>query len=692
MQFVKMKKGKQILLNVGLVAAAIALILVLLPHDDKTSYTYELNQPWRYQLLTADYDTPIMRDSASPHRLRDSIHRAFVPFVKRNAALSEENVKRFRKAVAEKMTAGKAQVLSHAISVTYDRGIIDPAVYKQVHDNGKGALRVMDVENGANTVETIDARDMLTPAMAYNLIDSLYRTSVSGVSAGEALDQEVAQMVGAVIVPNVVIDSAANEKFHQQEYLLVNGAMGMIKKGQRIVDRGEIVTPQIYTNLNTYLDILERKNVDDNKDTYFMVGQALYILICFAALYFYLYTFRPRFLKRSGNMVFLITFITAFVAISILAFEYIANGIYLVPIAAIPVVLMVFFDSRTAIFSLVITVVISALVAVYPFQFIFIELAAGLTAAFSINTLERRSQLLRTAALSFLAYVVSFVVTDLITDGSLTPFQWGVIGEFAINSVVLSFAYFLILIVERMTGFTSTVTLVELSDINNPLLRRLAEEAPGTFQHSMQVSTLAAEAARAIGGNTQLVRTGALYHDIGKLDGPMFFTENQHGINPHTGLNPETSAHKIISHVTSGMEIAHQNKLPEVIKQFITQHHGKSVTRYFYNTAVNESPDGNVDRNAFTYPGPNPQTREPAILMMADSVEAASRSLSEYTSEAIGNLVDRIIDTQEKEGLFNESPISFRDIQIVKDTFKKRLSTIYHSRVVYPELKKPEAT
>ncbi len=688
---VKMKKGNQILVNVGLVAAAIALILMLLPHDDKTSYTYELNQPWRYQLLTADYDTPIMRDSASARRLRDSIDRAFIPFVKRNTALAEENVKRFRKAVAEKTTPSKAQVLSYAITATYDRGIIDPTVYKKVHDNGKGVLRVLDVENGANTVETIDARDMLTPAMAYNLIDSLYRTSLPAASA-ESLDQEVAQMVGAVIVPNVVVDSDANEKFHQQEYLLVNGAMGMIKKGQRIVDRGEIVTPQIYTNLNTYLDILERKNVDDNKDTYFMVGQALYILICFAALYVYLYIFRPRFLKRLGNMVFLITFITSFVVISILAFEYIANGIYLVPFAAIPVVLLVFFDSRTAIFSLVITVVISALVAVFPFQFVFIELAAGLTAAFSINTLERRSQLLRTAALSFLAYVVSFVVTDLITDGSLVPFQWGVIGEFAINSVVLSFAYFLILIVERMTGFTSTVTLVELSDINNPLLRRLAEEAPGTFQHSMQVSTLAAEAARAIDANTQLVRTGALYHDIGKLDGPMFFTENQHGINPHTGLNPETSAHKIISHVTSGMEIAHQHKLPEVIKQFITQHHGKSVTRYFYNTAVNESPEGSVDRNTFTYPGPNPQTRETAILMMADSVEAASRSLSEYTSEAIGNLVDRIIDTQEKEGLFNESPISFRDIQIVKDTFKKRLSTIYHSRVVYPELKKPEAT
>jgi hypothetical protein len=320
------------------------------------------------------------------------------------------------------------------------------------------------------------------------------------------------------------------------------------------------------------------------------------------------------------------------------------------------------------------------------------ELAAGLTAAFSINTLERRSQLLRTALYTFLAYVSSYCVSNLITDGTLAPFEWHIIGAFAINAVVLSFAYFLILIIEKIYGFTSTVTLVELSDINNPLLRRLAEEAPGTFQHSMQVSTLAAEAARAVGANTQLVRTGALYHDIGKLDGPIFFTENQHGVNPHTGLNPETSAHKIISHVTSGLAIAQREKLPQVIRNFISEHHGKSVTRFFYNTAVNENPEGTVDRAKFTYPGPNPQSRETAILMMADSVEAASRSLPEYTPDTINSLVDRIIDTQMADGLFNESPISFRDIQTIKNTFKKRLSTIYHSRVAYPELKKPVLT
>ena len=244
--------------------------------------------------------------------------------------------------------------------------------------------------------------------------------------------------------------------------------------------------------------------------------------------------------------------------------------------------------------------------------------------------------------------------------------------------------------VERVFGFTSTVTLVELSDINNPILRNLAEVAPGTFQHSMQVSTLAAEAARAIGANTTLVRTGALYHDIGKSESPIFFTENQHGVNPHAGLDPTTSARKIISHVTDGVTLASKAKLPQVIKDFITEHHGKGVTKYFYNTAVNESPDGVVDKSQYEYPGPNPQSKETTILMMADAVEAASRSLKDYRTEAINALVDKIIDSQMADGLYNDSPINFRDINVIKDTFKKRLATIYHSRIEYPEIQKRE--
>ena len=288
-------------------------------------------------------------------------------------------------------------------------------------------------------------------------------------------------------------------------------------------------------------------------------------------------------------------------------------------------------------------------------------------------------------------YNVCYAMMLTLSEGTVTSFSWRMVGVFAINSVLLSFAYLLILVVEKIFGFTSTVTLVELSDINSPILRNLAEVAPGTFQHSMQVSTLAAEAARAIGANTTLVRTGALYHDIGKSESPIFFTENQHGVNPHAGLDPEMSARKIISHVTDGLSIASREKLPQVIKDFISEHHGKGVAKYFYNTAVNASKDGVVDKSRFEYPGPNPHSKETTILMMADAVEAASRSLKDYSPQSINTLVDKIIDSQMADGLYNDSPINFRDINVIKDTFKKRLATIYHSRIEYPEIQKRDA-
>ena len=670
--------------RLGLLLGATAIILLLLPHTDKQSYSYELGQPWKYPLLTAEEDMPIMRDSMTAKVLRDSIDKNFIPFVERDLKVQQNVIERFENTAPSVAPAEDVQTLDGLLKLVYNRGVLDTKVYGQVRNMRPRRVRMMVRENGAATVSTLDASNMLSAARAFEFIDSVYKNH----HGGKALEGELARALSICIVPNMVTDSAADSKFRNQEYLQVNGALGVIKKGQRIVDRGEIVDAQIYTNLNTYMDLLDKSQSTRNDHRYFYAGQAIYILMCFLILYLFMRLYRSRFYDSLRKMTFLMSFITFIVLFSIMMFEYVPNGMYFVPYAMVPVVILVFFDSRTAIFALMVTVLISALVSVFPYQFIFMEMMTGLVAAFSIRRLSQRSQLLRTAAYSFLAYCLSYLVMCVVSDGNLTNFAWRMIGIFAINAVILSFAYIMILVVEKLFGFTSTVTLVELSDINNKLLRRLAEEAPGTFQHSMQVSTLASEAARAIGADTQLVRTGALYHDIGKLDSPIFFTENQHGINPHTGLNPETSAQKIISHVTSGLQIAAKENLPEVIRNFISEHHGKSLARYFYNTAVNQSPDGVVDKSKFTYPGPNPQSKETAILMMADAVEAASRSLPDYTKESIDGLVDKIIDSQQNEGLFKESPISFRDVETVKATFKKRLATIYHSRVAYPEIKK----
>ncbi|MDE5869806.1 MAG: HDIG domain-containing protein, partial [Muribaculaceae bacterium] len=648
------------LIRMALLLGAVAVILLLLPREDHQSYSYDLNQPWRYQLLTAKYDIPILPDSSYSRKIQDSIERNFIPFVRENDEVATQNVERFIKTVQGSVNTQELYVLSTWLRNVYESGIVDAATFAHLSQMPEPKVRVLKEEDGSNTAETIDASELLSPSKAYEHIDSAYRASM-GELLKKPLEGEVAKALNVCLTPNYISDTETDGKYRDEEFVLAKGALGIIKKGQRIVDRGEIVTPQIYTNLNTYMETLDKENEENAKvHTYYYVGKGLYILIWFLLLFSYLASYRKRFYGSAKKMVFIMSFITLFVVFAILMFEYFAYGLYLVPFAAIPVVIAIFFDTRTAIFSLITAVMISALVAVDPLKFIFLELLVGLVAAFSIQQLTQRSQLLRTALFTFIAYSVGFLVMELITKGVLENFPWRAIGCFTVNAVILSFTYILILVIERIFGFTSTVTLVELSDINNKILRRLAEEAPGTFQHSMQVSTLGAEAARAIGANTQLVRTGALYHDIGKMESPIFFTENQHGINPHTGLNPETSAHKIISHVTGGLALANKWKLPKVIRDFISEHHGKSLTRYFYNTAVNENPDKPVDASLFRYPGPNPQSKETAILMMADAVEAASRSLKDYTPEAINNLVDKIIDSQAADGMFKEAPISYK--------------------------------
>ena len=679
------------LLRFGLAASAIAIILLVLPHTDHQGFVYEQNQPWKYPLLTAEFDIPILRDSTSMRVMRDSIDRTFVPFVKRDNEVQKQNIDRFRAIMEDSVSPRQLDLLVRLLAQVYDRGVIDNNLQQYVNNHPGGALRlVTGGDDHTRQILSLSTADMLTPRNAYTFIDSTFMSEAGEHSP--MLTQDIVRALNICLTPNISVDSVTDTKYRDQEYLTVTGALGVIKTGQRIVDRGEIITPQIYTNLNTYQEMMATRQSDSHDQTYFIIGQGVYIAIIILTLYIFLSIYRPTFFADLRKMTFLVSFITLFAVFAILMFENVGQGLYVVPFAAVPVIVLVFFDSRTAIFSLLATVFLAALVATYPLQFIFMEIVTGLIATFSIWQLDRRSQLLRTALLSFLSYGVTYITMCLIMDGNLYQFSWRLLGLFGINSVILSFAYILILVIEKLFGFTSAVTLVELSDINNPLLRRLAEEAPGTFQHSIQVSTIAAEAARAVGANTTLVRTGALYHDIGKLSSPIFFTENQHGVNPHAGLDPETSAKKIVSHVTEGVQLANKHKLPSMVKSFIMEHHGKGMAKYFYTTAVNNNPDKVIDKKDFSYPGPNPQSVETAILMMADAVEAASRSLQDYSPESIDKLVENIINGQIADGMFKESPISFRDVETIKRVFKQRLATIYHTRVRYPAMRKNTAT
>ncbi|MEG0464691.1 HDIG domain-containing metalloprotein, partial [Bacteroides sp.] len=393
--------------------------------------------------------------------------------------------------------------------------------------------------------------------------------------------------------------------------------------------------------------------------------------------------------KRRGSLSLLFMLIIFYCVLTSLMITNNILNVYIIPYAMIPIIIRVFLDSRTAFLTHVITVLICSITLRLPYEFILVQLAAGMVAIFSLRELSQRSQLFRTAILVILTYAAVYFAFELITENDLSKLNIRMYTYFALNGVFLLFAYPLLFLLEKAFGFTSNVTLVELSNINNDLLRKMSESVPGTFQHSMQVANLAAEAAIRIGAKTQLVRTGALYHDIGKMENPAFFTENQSGgVNPHKNLSYEQSAQVVINHVTDGLKLAEKHNLPTAIKDFISTHHGRGKTKFFYISWKNEHPGEEPDEERFTYPGPNPFSRETAILMMADSVEAASRSLPEYTEQSISNLVDKIIDSQVDEGYFRECPITFKDISTIKSVFKEKLKTVYHTRISYPELKK----
>ncbi|MDD3779743.1 MAG: HDIG domain-containing protein, partial [Proteiniphilum sp.] len=363
-------------------------------------------------------------------------------------------------------------------------------------------------------------------------------------------------------------------------------------------------------------------------------------------------------------------------------------SVYILPYAIVTILIRTFIDSRTALFASLTTIILSSLMVPFPFEFIIIQIAVSMVSIFMLKELSERSQLIRSSFFILLTYILIYLGLIMYQEGSITEGDWLMLVYFLINFIFIMFSYSLVYLVEKSFGFISGVTLVELSNINKPLLKELSEKAPGTFQHSLQVSNLGMAAAAKIGANASLIRTGALYHDVGKMINPAFFTENQAaGMNPHAGLPFEESARIIISHVKDGLKIAQKNNVPQQIIDFIETHHGTSMPKYFYISWKNANPDKEVNEADFRYPGPNPFTKETAIMMMADAVEASSRSLPEYSEASLRSLVDKIIDTQLNEGYFKLAPLTFRDIQIVKDVFVDKLKTVYHSRIAYPELK-----
>lgn len=670
---------KNNILNKILIALAALIVFVYFyPHPEANRFNYEQGRPWNYSKLIAPFDIPIHPDSATLLAVRDTLDAKFVPIYQLNQLLIDTIISRLPQSPGTNLN----RRLGSELRKVYASGVVDMHTKDEIASHRLPKVRLLE----KNVLSEMSTSGFTSPRDVYLYLDSTITDS--------ALHQYfVRANLQNLLLPNYTRNEEESRRHYEYDYLTLTADRGIILQGQTIIDKGAIISSQDFTNLQTYEHMLSQLNTNQNQSKWLMfLGQALYVGLLLTAMMMYFYFFTPEVYNNLRKFTFMYSLVTLFFLIGVGLNYFVAQGVYITPMMIVPILVLVFFDGRTALFVTGVLTLICAGVTAFALEFIFLQFCAGTAAVFSLRELSRRSQLLRTSVIVALAYLGAYVALDLLMNGSFDGFTWRMAAFLAVNAALTSMAYILMFAVERLFGFISVVTLVELADINAPLLMRLSNECPGTFQHSIAVSNLASDAAVRIGADVKLVRAGALYHDIGKLANPAFFTENQHGVNPHDALPPERSAAIVVNHVSDGLRMADKAGLPDVIQSFIREHHGAGMAKYFYITYCRQHPDEEVDKAPFSYPGPNPQSRETSVLMMADAVEAASRSLKEHTREAITELVDRIIDSQIAEGLHNESALEFRDVAKIKEAFIKRLMTIYHSRIAYPTAPKPAAT
>lgn len=661
---------------------SVVTLIYFLPRESKFGYVYELNKPWHYPQLIASYDFVIYKTDDEVKRERDSVVRQFVPYYRVDSLVAEKQIAALRKDFyAGKFRGVPVYYLPRLVEnlrQIYARGILDVSDYEGFLKGDSHALRLIRGQEAT----TGEVENFFTIRTAYDYLLNRDKGALSQEALREC-------NLNDYLAVNVKNDTAKNRLELQSELSQVSDNIGMVQSGQLVIDQGQIVNAEHVRILNSLKKESEQR-MDPSRGYWFIfAGQVIFVILLISLLFTYLKLFRRDYFSSPHSVLLLFSFVTVFPVITYLMMAHHFYSVYLVPYALIPIFVRIFMDSRTSFMAVVTSSLLSALSLHSPFEFVLWQIVTGATVIYSLRELTERSQLLRTVLAVVVVGLVISIGYDLSQGLNGDAFDRSRIVYMIIGGILLLFAYPLMYFVEKLFGFTSSVTLVELTNTNNPILRKMSKVAQGTFNHSMQVSNLAAEVADKIGAKAQLARTGALYHDIGKVLNPAFFTENQTGVNPHDTISEERSAQIIINHVTDGLRLAEKYHLPQVIKEFIRTHHGTGLVKYFYIQYCNKHVGETVDEDAFRYPGPNPQTREQAVVMMCDSVEAASRSLKEYTEESITQLVNRIVDSQLAEGHFKECPITFRDIADAKRTLIDSLKTIYHTRISYPEVKKP---
>lgn len=663
-----------------LVCITVAIIVWFLPRNEGRMYRYDVGKPWMYGSVIAKFDFPIYKTDEAIKHEQDSLLKHFQPYYSLNPLIEKKQVERFLHDYEQGINGLPKEyvgIVARQMQEIYQMGIINTNEYNNIFKDSTSMIRFVSGKNAKSLK-----------------VSSFYSTiaAYEHIFANEKLAAQRAILsrcnLNNYIEANIVYDKEKSDAEKNDLLSSIPLASGMVMSGQKIIDRGEIVNDYTCRVLNSFDKEMKRRSSTQDEIMTTFIGQILFVLILVMMFTSYLTLFRKDYFEKPRSITMLYTMITLFPILVSMMMKHNFFSVYIIPFAMAAIFVRVFTDSRTAFITHVTMILICAAAVKYQYEFIIVQLASGLVAIYSLRELSKRSQIFITAILVTISSCIVYLALQLMQDNQVFNIDPSMYTYFIINGIFLLLSYPMMYLIEKMFGFISNVTLFELSNTNKGLLRNLSEIAPGTFQHSITVGNLAAEIANRIHANSLLVRTGALYHDIGKMTNPVFFTENQAGVNPHDQLSDLESAQIIISHVTEGLKLAEKFNLPGIIKDFISTHHGNGLTKFFYINYCNEHPDEKVDKEQFQYPGPNPFTREQAILMMADTVEAASRSLKEYTEESISALTNKLIDSQVAGGFFRECPITFRDIALAKSVLIERLKSIYHTRISYPHLNK----
>ena len=665
---------------------SVVIISFLFPREGKFPYEFQRGKVWGHEDLFAPFDVPILKSQQELEAEKDSLRNSFILYYNYHPDIKTAQQDRFEQIFEEhwnddEINKNRKAFLSDLgfflLDSIYTRGVIDETNEPGLKTQSD---QIMVIRN--NIGEENDINDLFTQKLAYEVMIS----RISQLEDKKEADFLKSLNLNDFILPNVLFNADVTNNVRTEQINRISPTKGVVPLNRKIIARGEIVNDEKYDQLLSLKYEFENKVGSSSNFKQILLGQVIIITLCFMLIYLYLMYFRKEIFRNTLKTGFILLLMVIYVGIACFVVRHEYFNLYALPSVLVPVILCTFYDARTATFAYMVSILMTGFIAPNSFEFVFLNFIAGIIGIVNAKSLYRRGTLFRSVLWIILSYFVVYSALLLVQGISISQVDWMNYVRFVISGALLFIAYPCIYIFEKIFGFLSDITLMELSDTNQPLLRQLGEVAPGTFQHSLQVANLSEEVIQKIGGNPLLVRTAALYHDIGKITRPAYFIETQAGSrNPHEDLSPESSAQIIIEHVSKGIDIAKKHHIPQQVIDFIRTHHGTTTVRFFYHLYQKLNQDKKVDRTKFTYPGPIPFSKEMVVLMMCDSIEAASRSLKEINHKTISDLVDNIVNYQILEDQYNDANITYREINTAKQVIKNRLMNIYHVRIEYPK-------